>query len=66
MMVGKMFKSKINGALFTVAGCFEDDGRMFYSVRDVANETYFVVSKDWFENGIMQNLEMMNNEKNHD
>ena len=63
MMTGKTFRSKINGALFTVDGCFENDGRVFYSVLDMASGSHFCVDKDWFENGIMQNLEMMNNEQ---
>lgn len=47
-MVGKTLKSKINGALFVVDGEFEDGGRK-----------HIAVSKDWFEHGMMQNLEIV-------
>ena len=58
-MLGKTFRSKINGALFVVDGCFEDGGRKFYSILDMASGKHFSVSKDWFENGLMLNLEMV-------
>ena len=59
-MLGKMLKSKINGALFIVDGEFTDAGREFYSVLDMASGKHFAVGKEWFERGLMQNLEVLN------
>ena len=58
-LVGKTLKSKINGALFVVDGEFEDGGRKHYSVLDMASGKHIAISKAWFENGIMQNLEIV-------
>lgn len=58
-MKGTTFKSKINGALFVIDGEFEDNGQKFYSVIDMASGLHFATGKEWFEKGIMQNLEIV-------
>lgn len=58
-MIGKTLKSKINGALFVIDGEFEDGGRKHYSVLDMASGKHIAVSADWFEHGMMQNLEIV-------
>ena len=55
--VGKMYKSKINGALFYVKELRTDYGQELYGVVDMAVGRLDYIDKDWFEHGIMQNLE---------
>ena len=56
-MKGKTFRSKINGALFVVDGEFLDGKRKFYSILDLESGKHFAISKDWFEHGVVKNLE---------
>ena len=64
-MVGKTFKSKINGIVFEVVGAFTDGYAEYYKVREVATNRTVVTDKLWFENGIMKNLEeVVNDETN--
>jgi hypothetical protein len=58
-MKGATLKSKINGALFIIDGEFEDNGQKFYSVLDMASGQHFATGKEWFEKGLMQNLEVI-------
>lgn len=61
-LVGKTLKSKINGALFIVDGEFDDAGRKYYSIIDLASGKHIATGKEWFEKGVMQNLEIINAE----
>lgn len=56
-MVGKTFKSKINGHIIKVLKLFTDGGGEHYKVLDLNTGKTAVCSKSWFENGIMKNLE---------
>ncbi len=58
-MKGATLKSKINGALFVIDGEFEDNGQKFYSVLDMSSGKRFATGKEWFEKGLMQNLEVI-------
>ena len=58
-MIGKTLKSKINGALFYVKELKNDNGNEYYIIVDVASGNEFAHSKAWFDNGIMQNLEIV-------
>lgn len=60
-LVGKILKSKINGALFQVTELFKDknDGREYYSVLDLVSGKHYAISRGWFEKGYMQNLEII-------
>lgn len=61
-MVGKTLKSKINGKLFVVEELFTESGRQHYKIRDLAGGGLFCWGKEWFEKGLMQNLEIVNAE----
>lgn len=63
--VGKMYKSKINGALFYVKELLIDCGVELYAVFDMAVGLTIYIGKDWFEHGIMQNLEEGGNMTNN-
>jgi hypothetical protein len=58
-MIGKTLKSKINGELFCIDKLFEQCGRQYYSVRHIASSKVSVWGKEWFEKGLMQNLEIV-------
>jgi hypothetical protein len=58
-MIGKTLISKINGALFYVEELKNDNGNEYYVIVDVASGKRFASSKVWFDNGIMQNLEIV-------
>lgn len=58
-LVGKTLKSKINGALFVVTELFEESGRQYYAILDMASGMLFYLGKDWFEKGFMQNIEIV-------
>ena len=58
-MKGKTLKSKINGALFYVEELKNDNGNEYYVIVDVATGNRFASSKVWFDNGLMQNLEVV-------
>ena len=58
-MIGKTLKSKINGALFYVKELKNDNGNEYYVIVDVASGNKFASGKKWFDNGIMQNLEIV-------
>ena len=58
-MIGKMLKSKINGALLYVKELKNDNGNEYYIIVDVASGKEFSHGKVWFDNGIMQNLEIV-------
>jgi hypothetical protein len=58
-MIGKMLKSKINGALFYVKELKNYNGKEYYIIVDVASGNEFTYSKVWFDNGLMQNLEIV-------
>lgn len=55
-LVGKTLKSKINGALFVVTELFEESGRQYYTILDMASGKLFCHGKEWFEKGLMQNF----------
>ena len=61
-MVGKTLKSKINGKLFFVEELFTEDDRQFYNIRDLTSGGLYCWGKEWFEKGLMQNLEIVNAE----
>lgn len=56
-MVGKTLKSKINGEKFFVENVFTETGKQYYTIKHIASGRVFVHDKEWFEKGIMQNLE---------
>lgn len=58
-MKGTTLKSKINGVLFVIDGEFEDNGQKFYSVLDMSSGKHYVTSKEWLENGLMRNFEVI-------
>lgn len=58
-MVGKTLKSKINDSLFFVEELFTENGGRYYKVRDLASGGLFCWRKEWFEKGLMQNLEIV-------
>ena len=58
-LVGKKLKSKINGALFAVTELFEEDGKQYYKILDLASGKSYCWGKGWFEKGLMQNLEIV-------
>lgn len=58
-LVGKMLKSKINGKLFYVAESFIENNKQYYKVCEPGTKNYIAVSKEWFEIGYMQNLEVV-------
>ena len=58
-MVGKALKSKINGSLFLVEELKNDNGNEFYVILDMSTGKRFASSKDWLEQGIMQNMEIL-------
>ncbi len=58
-MVGKTLKSKINGEKFTIDELFTESGRQYYSVRHIASGNVSFHGKEWFEKGLMQNLEII-------
>ena len=58
-LIGKTLKSKINGERFLVEGFFTDSGRLFYIVRHISSGKATAHGKEWFERGIMQNLEIV-------
>lgn len=58
-MVGLKLKSKINGNLFFIENLIEECGKQYYAIRDIALDKVFYTGKEWFENGIMQNLEII-------
>jgi hypothetical protein len=57
-VVGKTLKSKINGALFFVEELKNEGGQEYYIIVDLAAGKRIASPKGWFENGIMQNLEV--------
>lgn len=57
-LVGKTLKSKINGALFCVTEMFEESGKQYYTVLDMASGKLIACGKEWFEKGYMPNLEI--------
>ena len=61
-MVGRTLKSKINGNLFFVEKLYTEDGRQYYDIRDLAGGGLYYCGKEWFEKGLMQNLEIVNAE----
>ena len=57
-MVGQKFKSKINGKIFVVRERFTAENKQdCYIVTDEPGEFKTAISCEWFEQGIMQNLE---------
>lgn len=61
-MIGKTLKSKINGNLFFVEELFTECNNQYYKIRDLASDGLFCWGKEWFEKGLMQNLEIVNAE----
>lgn len=59
-MVGKTLKSKINGTLFRVEEEKVEQGKRYYIIRDIASGKLTCWGKGWFEKGLMQNLEIVN------
>ena len=60
-MIGKTLKSKINSALFYVKELKNDNGNEYYIIVDIISGNEFASDKKWFDNGIMQNLEIVSN-----
>lgn len=59
-LTGKKFRSKINGRIFIVKERFRaENGVDYYTITDEAGERITSTSCGWFENGIMQNLEII-------
>ena len=58
-LIGKILKSKINGALFFVEDLKNENGNEYYIIIDLKSGFRFGSSKDWFEKGVMQNLEIV-------
>ena len=58
-MIGKTLKSKINNALFFVEDEKSENGRQYYIIRDLASGGKYAWDKEWFEKGLMQNLEIV-------
>jgi hypothetical protein len=58
-MVGKTLKSKINGALFLVEEEKVEQGKHYYIIRDISSGKVTCWGKEWFEKGLMQNLEIV-------
>lgn len=56
-MVGKTLRGKINGALFFVEELKKDNGKEYYIILDLKSGKRYNHDKGWFEHGIMQNLE---------
>ena len=56
-MVGKTLKSKINGEKFFVEKVFTETGKQYYTIKHIASGKTTIHQKEWFEKGIMQNLE---------
>lgn len=56
-MIGKTFKSKINNELFYVEELKNDNNNDYYVILVIKTGHRVICGKDWFENGIMQNLE---------
>lgn len=63
-MIGKTLKSKINGALFYVKELKNDNGNEYYIIVDVASGNELMSERKWFDNGIMQNLEIVSSQPN--
>lgn len=63
-MIGKTLKSKINGNLFYVKELKNDNGNEYYIIVDVASGNELASGKKWFDNGIMQNLEIVSDHTN--
>ena len=57
--VGKTLKSKINGCLFYVQELFLENNQLYYIIIDLETNQKFAIGKGWFENGYMQNLEIV-------
>ena len=58
-MIGKTLKSKINSALFYVKELKNDNGNEYYIIVDITSGNKFANDKKWFDNGIMQNFEIV-------
>lgn len=58
-LVGRVFKGKINGALFLVKELKKSRDDWYYIVVDIATGNSLCCSKGWFENGTMKNLEVV-------
>ena len=58
-MVGKTLKSKINGDKFFIVNVFTEAGKKYYTIRHLASGKTTIHDKEWFERGIMQNLEVI-------
>lgn len=62
-LVGKKLRSKINGAIFYVVNRFTaENGIDYYTITDALGERKTAHSCGWFEKGIMQNLEIIEEE----
>ena len=62
-LIGKILKSKINGERFLVEGDFTEGGKQYYIVRHIASGMATAQGKEWFERGLMQNLEIIGEEE---
>lgn len=63
-LAGKTLRSKINGKLFYVAELFAEKahdgkGRYYYKICELGTDKHTAIGKEWFEHGIMQNLEII-------
>ena len=62
-MVGKTFKSKYNSNMFLVTELFACGNTEYYAVLDFASGATFAISKDTFEQSLMQNIEFVDERK---
>ena len=58
-LIGKTFKSKINGKMFRVIGLHEESRSKDYKVVELASGQMITVDKRVFEEMCLTNLELM-------
>lgn len=63
-LAGKLLRSKINGKLFYVEGLFAEKAhngkdRYYYKICEPGTDKYTAIGKEWFERGMMQNIEIL-------
>jgi hypothetical protein len=56
-MIGKLFKSKIDGKIFKVLDLKSENNKEYYVLQEIKTGYQTTIGKGWFENGIMWNLE---------
>lgn len=58
-MVGKTFRSKVNGDEFCIDKEYTDNGLEWFSVRHIKSGKCTQIEKGWFLHGYMKNLEII-------